>query len=112
MKKMCLEQMQQLNEVGELPIRFVKSGEWVGKIGTIDIVAQDEIGHTLLVLCNYEKKVLTVDDYDWLLFLAKKAKLIPQAVYLYTVGEFDEALTQMAAKDYGIRLVSLKESTV
>ena len=112
MKKMCLEQMQQLNDVGELPIRFVKSGEWVGKIGTIDIVAQDEIGHTLLVLCNYEKKVLTVDDYDWLLFLAKKAKLIPQAVYLYTVGEFDEALTQMAAKDYGIRLVSLKESTV
>lgn len=112
MKKMCLEQMQKWNEEGELPIRFVKSGEWVGKIGTIDIVAQDEIGHTLLVSCNYEKKVLTVDDYDWLLFLAKKAKLIPQAVYLYTVGDFDETLTRMAANNYGIRLVSLKESTV
>lgn len=112
MKKMCLEQMLALNEQGELPIRFVKSGEWVGKIGTIDIVAQDESGHTLLVMCNYEKKVLTMDDYEWLLFLAKKAKLIPQAVYLYTVGEFDEVLRQEASKNYGIRLVSLKESTV
>lgn len=112
MKKMCLEQMLQLNAEGELPIRFVKSGEWVGKIGTIDIVAQDENGHTLLVMCNYEKKVLTMDDYEWLLFLAKKAKLSPQAVYLYTVGEFDEMLTKAALNNYGIRLVSLKESTV
>ena len=112
MKKMCLEQLQQQNEAGMLPFRFVKSGEWVGKIGTIDIVAQDELGHTLLVLCNYEKKILTIDDYDWLMFLSKKAKLIPQAVYLYTVGDFDEKLRQKAEMDPGIRLISIKGSAV
>lgn len=112
MKKMCLEQLQLLNEAGELPIRFVKSGEWVGKIGTIDIITQDEAGHTLLALCNYEKKILTADDYDWLMFLAKKAKLVPVVIYLYTVGEFDEALKKMADKDSRIRLISLKESMV
>lgn len=112
MRKMCLEQLGQLNEAGELPIRFVKNGEWVGKIGTIDIVAQDEAGHTLLALCNYEKKVLTCDDYEWLVFLAKKAKLVPLVVYLYTVGEFDESLKKMADKDSKIRLISLKESRV
>lgn len=112
MRKMCLEQLGQLNESGELPIRFVKNGEWVGKIGTIDIVAQDDTGHTLLALCNYEKKVLTADDYEWLIFLAKKAKLVPLVVYLYTVGEFDESLKKMAEKDSKIRLISLKESRV
>lgn len=112
MKKMCLEQLQQQNEAGKLPIRFTKSGEWVGKIGTIDIVAQDGTGHTLLALCNYEKNILTVDDYDWLMFLSKKAKLIPQAVYMYTVGGFDEGLQQKAEQEQGIRLISLKESAV
>lgn len=112
MRKMCLEQLMLLNEAGELPIRFVKSGEWVGKIGTIDIITQDEAGHTLLALCNYEKKILTGDDYDWLIFLAKKAKLVPLVVYLYTVGEFDESLKKMADKDSRIRLISLKESMV
>jgi len=112
MRKMCLEQLSRLNEIGELPIRFVKNGEWVGKIGTIDIVAQDEAGHTLLALCNYEKKILTGDDYEWLIFLAKKAKLVPLVVYLYTVGEFDESIKKMADKDSKIRLISLKESRV
>lgn len=112
MKKMCLEQMMQLNDAGELPIRFVKSGEWVGKIGTIDIVTQDEIGHTLLAMCNYEKKLLTCDDYEWLLFLAKKAKLVPLVVYMYTVGEFDDKLKKVAMSDTRIRLISLKESMV
>lgn len=112
MKKMCLEQLMQLNDAGELPIRFVKSGEWVGKIGTIDIITQDEVGHTLLAMCNYEKKLLTCDDYEWQLFLAKKAKLVPLVVYMYTVGEFDEKLKKMAMSDTRIRLISLKESMV
>ncbi len=112
MKKMCLEQLMQLNDAGELPIRFVKSGEWVGKIGTIDIIAQDEAGHTLIAMCNYEKKLLTYDDYEWQLFLAKKAKLVPLVVYMYTVGEFDDQLKKKAMSDTRIRLISLKESMV
>lgn len=112
MKKMCLEQLMQLNDEGELPIRFVKSGEWVGKIGTIDIITQDDAGHTLLAMCNYEKKLITCDDYEWQLFLAKKAKLVPLVVYMYTVGEFDEKLKKKAMSDTRIRLISLKESMV
>lgn len=112
MRRMCLEQLSNLNDSGKLPIRFVKSGEWVGKIGTIDIITQDEDGHTLLALCNYEKKLLTGDDYEWLMFLAKKAKLVPVAVCLYTIGEFDESLRKMAEKDSKLRLISLKESMV
>ena len=111
MKKMCLEQLQQQNEAGKLPFHYVRSGEWVGKIGTIDIVAQDEDGQTLLALCNYEKAFLNIDDYDWLLFLAKKAKLNPHTVYLYTVGAFDEKLEKKARENKGIHLISLKNQS-
>lgn len=109
MQKMCLEQLQLQNVQGQLPARYTRFGEWVGKIGTIDIVAQDDNGRTLLALCNYEKAILTMDDYEWLLFLAKKAKLVPQNVYMYTIEEFDEKLLEKEKEDAGLRLISFKE---
>lgn len=107
MRGMCLEQLQVQNESGKLPFRFTRYGEWVGKIGTIDIVAQDESGHTLLAMCNGGKPLLTMDDYEWLLFLAKKARLVPQFIILYTLGEFDQDLQRFIQGNEGIRLVTL-----
>lgn len=107
MRRMCLERLQTQNEGGELPFCFTRFGEWVGKIGTIDIVAQDEAGHTLLVLCNCEKPLLTMDDYEWLMFLAKKARLMPQYIILYTLGEFDQAIQRLGQENGKVCLVTL-----
>lgn len=109
LKKICLEWLQQQNAGQGLPYSFKRFGEWVGKIGTIDIVAQDEEQHTLLALCNYEKDVLTLEDYKWLLFLAQKAKLSAQVVYLFSMGSFEEKLQERAKTDRSLHLISFGE---
>lgn len=109
LRRICLEQLNVQNEKKELPICFVKSGEWVGKIGTIDIVAQDENGRTLIALCNYKKPVLAYDDYEWICFLAKKARLKPEYIYLYSIGDFDVRLKKIAKQRSEVKLIRMPE---
>lgn len=109
MKKMCMEYLQKLSDDGNLPIQIAKSGEWVGKIGTIDIVLQDQDKNTVLALCNYEKREMTMDDYDWLLFLAKKAHLNPQYIYLFSIGHFEDDLKKKSDEDSSLFLVSFEK---
>ena len=111
MRGMCLERLQAQNERRELPFHFTRFGEWVGKIGTIDIVAQDEAGHTLVAMCNCEKPLLTMDDYEWLLFLAKKARLEPQMIILYALGEFDQDIQRLELGDEKVCLVTLGKNS-
>lgn len=108
-KTVCREHLMALNEKGKLPIQIEKCGEWVGKIGNIDIVAQDEKGASLIALCNYEKPMMTYDDYEWLLFCAGKAKISPDYVYLYSIERFDEKLTLEAKVKKNIMLVSMND---
>lgn len=108
-KVVCREHMEELNERGLLPFTCDRVGEWVGKTGTIDIVMQDAEGHTLLANCNYEKPLMTYDDYEKLLLTADKAKLDTGNVYLYTISRFDEKLNLEAKVKKNITLVSLRE---
>ena len=108
-KTVCTQRMQQWNSFGKLPFEAVEFGEWVGKLGNIDIIAKSEEGKTIIGLCNFEKLLMRYDDYEWLLFCAEKAKLRVDYEYLFSAGRFDEKLSLEAKVKHNIKLITLDE---
>ena len=108
-KKVCRQYLEKLNERGKLPIHYENSGEWVGKEGTIDVIAQDANGRTLVALCNWEKPMMTYADYEWVLSCAEKAKISVDYIYLYTASRFDEKLDLEAKIKKNLRLVQVAD---
>lgn len=108
-RQVCREHLEKLNKRGRLPIHFEKSGEWVGKEGTIDVVAQDAEGRTLIALCNWEKAMMTYEDYGWLLSYARKVKIRADYIYLYTASGFDEKLDLEAKVKKNLKLLQITD---
>ncbi|MED9902946.1 MAG: ATP-binding protein [Lachnospiraceae bacterium] len=108
-KSVCMERMEELNEMQKLPHIYDRAGEWVGKAGNIDIIMQDEEGNTLLALCNYDKPIMRYGDYERLLYLAGKAKLDAGCIFMYSVGLFDEKLNLESKVKKNLTLVSLED---
>lgn len=90
----CAEYLDILNQMDKLNFRYNQRGVWVGKVGTIDTVAMDDDGRTLVALCNWENPVMNYADYEWLMFCVKQAKLDVNDVYLFSAGDFDLELKQ------------------
>lgn len=103
----CREYLESQNTFGNLPIRVSKMGRWIGKLGTIDFVATDDNGNTMLVLCNWEKPMIRFDDYEWLLFCAKQAKIRADYCMLISAQGFDEKLRFAGSSKKNITLVTL-----
>ena len=108
-KKACRQHLERQNERGKLPFRFGDSGEWIGKEGTIDVIAQSEYGETLIALCNWEKPMMTYEDYRWVLDCAQKAKIDADYIYLYTASGFDEKLNLEAKIKHSLKLVQITD---
>lgn len=82
-------------------------GEWLGKNGSLDVVASDEQGKFCVASCCYARK-MTYEDYEWLLFSMKQAKIKSAAVRLYCEKGFDEAL--VGAEESGkLRLMRIAD---
>lgn len=107
-KKVCRQHLTKLNSKHKLPIMLDVVGEWVGKAGELDIIAQDEEGHTLIGLCNWEKP-MAYEDYENLLGYAKKAKINADYVYMYTAFRFDERLNLEAKIRPNLKLVQISD---
>lgn len=108
-KIVCKQYIEKWNKWGRLPIEVERIGEWVGKQGTIDIIAQDADGRTIIGICSWDKPIMRYDDYERLLFCAEKAKLRADYVYLFSVKKFDEKLTLEAKVKHNLKLISLDE---
>ncbi|MDD6492990.1 MAG: ATP-binding protein [Firmicutes bacterium] len=108
-KTVCKQQIEKWNKWGRLPFEVDRIGEWVGKLGTIDVIAQNENGETIVGICNWDKPMMRYDDYEWLLFCAEKAKLRTDYVYLFSVRRFDEKLNLEAKVKQNLKLISLDE---
>ncbi len=108
-KTVCKQRMKQWNQWGKLPFKVVKFGEWVGKFGNIDIIAQGEQEKMIIGLCNFEKPIMPYDDYEWLLFCAEKAKIKADYVYLFSSGRFDEKLNLEAKVKKNIKLIAVED---
>lgn len=106
-RKICGEELAELGREGVLPYAYGSAGEWIGKNGNLDIVARDGDGHTLVALCSYARRV-TFEDYEWLLFCAKKARLKPDEIFLFSAADFDESLREEAGRDSRLKLFPLE----
>lgn len=108
-RSVCMEYLEACNRSEKLPFVYTRSGEWVGKVGTIDIVAQDDAGRTLTALCSWAEPQMTYADVEWLHFCEKKAKLKTDCCYLFSAGGFDEAIIKEAKADERIFLVDMEK---
>ncbi len=84
----CKEQLQK---------RFTFVGEWVGKTGNIDIIARDMEGKITCGACSYAKE-MSYEDYEWLIFQIKQAKLSDYKILLYCEQGFDQKLKKLEAE--------------
>lgn len=73
------------------------TGEWLGKSGAIDVIAVNEEGGLMVAACSYAKQ-MTVEDYEWLLFCMKKAKVKSDDIRMYCERGFDVSLQRIAAQ--------------
>ncbi len=106
-RKVCQEYLDILNENGMLPIKVSKSGEWVGKEGSIDIVMQDEEWESLLAFCSWDKEEVGTEDLDTYLKIIENARLHPDYVYIFAAGRFSEELTRLSEDNRNVRLVDI-----
>lgn len=106
--KVCTQHIEKLNENNKLPFYAEEMGEWVGKVGTIDLIAEGD-EKSLIVGCNWDKPVYTYDDYEWLNFCADKARIEPDHIYLFSVEQFDEKLVSEAKLRKYLHLISARE---
>ena len=102
----CREYIESENRKNALPFPVKSVGKWTGKVGNIDIVATNENGRTIIGLCNWEKPMMKYEDYEWLLFCAKQAKLQVEYVYLISAGGFDEKLHLVQKSRANVRMLT------
>lgn len=83
-------------------------GEWLGKTGSIDVVATDNTGTLCIAMCSYASQMKT-EDLEWLLFSMKKAKLSATDIRLYCEKGFTKDLIDIA-EEYSVQLLFLDEN--
>lgn len=105
----CKEYLELLNKVGQCSIKVEKIGTWLGKSGTIDIVAQDRIRNNVVGMCNWKEKELSIGDYEDLVESMKKARISAKTTYLFSATAFDKKLVELSQNDNSIVLVDMKE---
>lgn len=104
-KEACREYLLREAAKGQFPFTISSIGEWAGKAGDIDIVAQSEEGETLLAVCQCEREKFPYEDYEWLLFLADQAKLRADHIWLFTDSAFDGRLMAEAKENEKLSLI-------
>ena len=105
----CQEYLELLNKVGQCTIKIEKMGTWLGKSGTIDVVAQDIVRNNVVGKCNWKNPELTIKDYENLVDSMKKARINAKTIYLFSATAFDKELMDLAKDDDSIVLVDMKE---
>ena len=108
-KTVCRQHIEKWNKWDQLPISIDRIGEWVGKLGTIDVIAQNENGETIVSICNWDKPMMRYDDYEWLLFCCNEAKIKVDYIYLFSLRRFDEKLSLEAKVKQNLKLIGLED---
>lgn len=106
-QKVCTEYLELMSLVNRLPLKICKTGTWIGKQGSIDIIAQNSIRENLIGLCNWSEEQMTVERYHDLADSMKKAKIKAKYYYLFSAKNFDSPLKKLAEEDDRIVLVDM-----
>ena len=107
--KVCVEYLKLMNRAEKLPLQLTKFGTWIGKQGTLDIVAQDAVRNTLVGVCNWSKPVMTGFDVAQVAKVLKKAKLSPKYIFLFTATEFAPEVLALAEQDPRFIPIDMKQ---
>lgn len=110
-KAVCREYVLRLEEKGLLPFEIADEGEWIGKDGNIDIIAQSEMGDTAFGICAWQRQI-THQDLDNLAKISKKARLEGDYIYLFSTAGFDDWIIDASLKpDSKLKLIGIDELT-
>ncbi|MCQ2548911.1 MAG: ATP-binding protein [Lachnospiraceae bacterium] len=105
--QLCREYLEAENQRKQLPIPLTKMGKWVGKAGTIDVIGENDLGQTIAGFCCWEKNRMSMEDYEWLQYCFKQAKIRPAYVYLFA-RNFEEAIQLEAGRNKAIKLITFE----
>ncbi|MCR5144364.1 MAG: ATP-binding protein [Lachnospiraceae bacterium] len=107
--EVCQEYLELLSGINKLPIKLTKTGIWLGKQGTIDIVGQDDIRENVVGICNWKDAKMSYESYENLLESMKQARIKAKNIYMFSATEFDEKLVALAETDSKLLLIDMKE---
>lgn len=110
-KTVCREYLYRCRERGLFPFEVAEEGEWIGKSGNLDIIAQSDTGDTAIGMCLWQKQA-THADLESLWSCAQKARLEGDYFYLFSTVGFDAWLIDASMKpDSKLRLIGIDELT-
>ncbi|MDD6057894.1 MAG: DUF234 domain-containing protein [Clostridiales bacterium] len=107
--EVCMEYMGLLGSVGKLPLQVTKMGTWIGKEGSIDIIAQNSMRQYIVGLCNWNQPKLDMGMCEKLFESMKLAKIKAEYYFLFSAREFAEDVRAMAEQDKRFILVDMNE---
>lgn len=108
-RNVCIEYMMLLNKIGKVPFPVNKIGTWLGKNGTIDIIAQSTDRQNIIGICNWDKPFLTMDMVDEMLEAMQYAKVSSEHFYLFSAKSFEITVQERAKEDSRFELVDMNE---
>ena len=105
--QVCIEFFEKENNMGRLPEEYNRVGQWFGKDGTIDFIFQDDNNNTLAGICNWEKEMMTFDDYERFLLCQEKAKIKAEYMILCSATTFENQLKAEERQNPHLALLTL-----
>lgn len=108
-ERVCMQYIQMRNLQDKLAFRYDRIGKWVGKAGTIPVVAEGESGRFMVAFSAYDKPIMTYLNYEWLAYLTKQAKIQPEFIYLFADHGFEEKILLEARVKSNIKTVVLDD---
>lgn len=108
----CREYLERITATDQLPFKIERIGTWYGKVGTIDLIAQDEKGNHMICLCNFEKAKMSYGDYEWNNYCIDLAKLHFDRLILFSRSSFDEKLKKEALHNEKVILLDGDKFTI
>ncbi len=107
--KVCAEYIELMNMLGQLPIKVKRIGTWVGKQGSIDILAQSEDRQRIVARCSWSKELMTIDMLTSLIEATNKAKIKSDYYYLFSAHGFSQELIDGEKAQPKMRLIDLND---
>ena len=108
LKEVCKEYLSIMGDNGALPIKPVRSGEWQGKNGNIDVILEDDAGRIVIAFVSVKEET-DLKEYTSFLKTAGSSGLKPVRMYIFSAGHFSDDLKVMEKEDDSIKLVRIEE---
>ena len=108
-RNVCMEYLMLLNRLGRVPFAIHKMGTWVGKTGSIDIIAQSSDRRNIVGFCNWSKPLMTMDMCEEMALAMDQAKIKSENYYLFSATAFEPALIEYVKKDKRFELIDMNE---